>query len=662
MSHVTFCRLALVCLVTLAVGKGCTQRDPTDEGGPDDGSDDPFASYVPDPDVFCTPPDPSRMIEQTLPGGRTFEFPVNQLILLMNEGTQRSVAEQLATSLGGTIVGQVPEIDFYQLEVPATTRAELDALIAQAKANPNVTSVGYNGVPQLNQTCPAQSDNADIAREDQCPFAETEYYQAVTMFDAFREHLTLHRVRVGVVDTGVDPATGEFDDVDIFYLNNTVGPPEDPHPGRHGTAVAGVIAADDDFSGVNGVASRFLQDNLHLVVGSVRSTAGFIVYTTMAASAGADIINLSCGWDTSRPDFEIMWDTWLRVMGHRSTVLFVCSAGNEMTELTGFNYAPGGIGLPNVITVAATARCEPTVLSIASGSGSAVDIAAPGIDVPVVGPGGGYVPASGTSFSAPMVASLAAILKSIRPTLSPAQVKQYITANAYPLSDGSPFGRLVFTTAIQELLLEMGVGDPIRSWIDPMGLGNAGASGLVLSRICPPGMTYNIDGYGSHNVQPVAGPLGGMIGSPTAPPTAYLVGDDEEVNLAFLTSQLTPFALGSYVLLAEPHDVSNGAVVNFQEHGAADFGLSIAGTLTFDTCRIDERDPWNGVNPWIVFITGAFEGVLEVAHWDGRPPSLHHFDGNFNMPFLVSSTAGDEMWDYLENTCEGGIPRPTAGP
>ncbi|NLE60106.1 MAG: S8/S53 family peptidase, partial [Planctomycetes bacterium] len=356
MRYVAYCGLTLVCLAALAVSKGCAPHNPTDNGDTGDGADDPFASYVPDPDVYYTPPDPDRMIEQTLPGGRTFEFPVNQLILLMNEGTQRSVAEQLATALGGTIVGQVPEIDFYQLELPATTRAELDALIAQAKANPNVTSVGYNGVPQLNQTCPAQSDNADIAREDQCPFAETEYFQAVTMFDAFREHLTLHPVRVGIVDTGVDPATGEFDDVDIFYLNNTVGPPEDPHPSRHGTAVAGVIAADDDFSGVNGMASRFLQDNLHLVVGSVRSTAGFIVYTTMAASAGADVINMSFGWDTSRPDFEIMWDTWLRVMAHRSTVLFVCSAGNEMTELTGFNYAPGGIGLSNVITVAATAR------------------------------------------------------------------------------------------------------------------------------------------------------------------------------------------------------------------------------------------------------------------------------------------------------------------
>jgi len=426
--------------------------------------------------------------------------------------------------------------------------------------------------------------------------------------------------------------------------------------------VAGVIAADDDFSGVNGMASSFVGSNLHLVVGSVHNAAGFIVYVEMAASAGADIINMSFGWEQSDPYFEIMWDTWRRVMVHRSTVLFVCSAGNELTELNGFNYAPAGIGLSNVITVAATARCEPTVLSIASNSGSAVDIAAPGIEVPVVGLGGGYVTSSGTSFSTPMVASLAAILKSIRPTLSPAQVKHYITAYGFPLADGSPFGRLVFTTAIQELLLDMGVGDPIRSWIDPMGLGNAGASGLVLSRICPPGMSYSVDGYGSHDVQPVDGPLGGMIGSPSATPTAYLIGNDDQVSLAILTSSATPFTLGSYVLLQDPSSISNGAVISFEEHEAVDFGPSIAGTLTFETCRIDERDPWNGVNPWVVFVTGAFEGVFEVHHLDGRPPSLHGFEGHFNMPFVVSSVAGDEVWEYLENTCEGGIPRPTSGP
>lgn len=652
----------LLCLAVLVVGRGCSPHSPADSDGSGDGSEDPFDSYVPDPEVYCAPPDPDRMIQQTLSDGRTVEFAVNQILLLMEEGTQRNVVEHLAAELGGAIVGQVPDIDFYQIEVPATTQAELEALIDQAKANPGVASAGYNRVPQFNQTCPAENDNRDIAAEDQCAFAETEYYQAVTMFDFFREHLALHRVRVAVVDTGVDPSTGEFDDVDILYLNNMSGRPEDPHHSRHGTAVAGIIAADDDYSGVNGIASRFLNDNLRLIIGGVHDAASIITYTTMAASAGADIINLSVGWEVSDPRFEIMWDTWLRLMGRRSTVLFVCSAGNELTQLTGFNYAPGGIGLSNVLTVAATARCNPTELSLISNYGSAVDIAAPGESVPAVGLGGGYTLGLGTSFSAPMVASLAAILKSIRPTLTPAQIKHQITAYGYPLADDSPFGRLVFTTSIQELLLDMGVGDPIRSWIDPLGLGNAGASGMVLSRVCPPGMSYSIDGYGSHAIQAVDRTQGGMIGSPAMPPAFYFNADDGDVFLGIGSAGMSQFALGSFIFLEDPAGASDVAAARFQQHGSVEFGPAIAGTVTFDTCRIDERDPWQAKNPMIVYVTGAFEGVLTAYHWDGRPPSVHGFDGNFNMPFIVSSNAGEEVFEYLENNCEGGIPTPPTEP
>ncbi len=662
MRHIAGGGWVLLCLAVLVVGRGCSPHNPADNDGSGDGSEDPFDSYVPDPEVYCAPPDPDRMIQQTLSDGRTVEFAVNHILLLMEEGTQRTVVEQLAAELGGTIVGQVPDIAFYQIEVPATTQAELEALIDQAEANPGFASAGYNRVAQFNQTCPAENDNRDIVAEDQCAFAETEYYQAVTMFDFFREHLTLHRVRVGIVDTGLDPSTNEFDEVDILYLNDFAGPPEDLHDRRHGTAVASIIAADNDMCSINGIASRLVGDNLRLIVGRASDDASFIVYTTMAAAAGADIINMSFGWQESDPYFEIMWDTWLRLMGRRSTVLFVCSAGNESLELTGFNYAPGGIGLANVLTVAATAQCNPTELSVMSNHGGAVDIAAPGENVPAVAPDGSYDGRFGTSFSAPMVASLAAILKSIRPTLTPAQIKHQITAYGYPLADDSPFGRLVFTTSIQELLLDMGVGDPIRSWIDPLGLGNAGASGMVLSRVCPPGMSYSIDGYGSHAIQAVDRTQGGVIGSPAMPPAFYFNADDGDVFLEIGSAGMSQFALGSFIFLEDPAGASDVAAARFQEHGSVDFGPAIAGTVTFDTCRIDERDPWQAKNPMIVYVTGAFEGMLTAYHWDGRLPSVHGFDGNFNMPFVVSSSAGEEVFEYLENNCEGGIPTPPTEP
>ena len=247
----------------------------------------------------------------------------------------------------------------FQLQVPNRYTAELDALIDRAASDPDVASAGYNAVVQFNQSCRAQNDNAGIARQDQCAFADTEYYQAITMFDIFRPYLTLHPVTVGIIDTGLDPATGQFDDVDILYLNNVAGPPQDLDVSRHGTAVAGVIAADDDLSGVNGVASRLIEADLRLVVGSVNDTAGVFVNIAVAVAAGADMINLSLGWDTSEPRLQVFREASLRTMARYSQVLFVCPAGNEAIDLNSSAYAPGGISLPNVITVGGTDQCNP---------------------------------------------------------------------------------------------------------------------------------------------------------------------------------------------------------------------------------------------------------------------------------------------------------------
>jgi hypothetical protein len=56
-----------------------------------------------------------------------------------------------------------------------------------------------------------------------------------------------------------------------------------------------------------------------------------------------------------------------------------------------------------------------------------------------------------------------------------------------------------------------------------------------------------------------------------------------------------------------------------------------------------------------VVVNGAFEGVFEVGHFDGSNPTLNDFSGDFAMPMLV--TNDDELHDYLEATCEGGLPR-----
>lgn len=47
---------------------------------------------------------------------------------------------------------------------------------------------------------------------------------------------------------------------------------------------------------------------------------------------------------------------------------------------------------------------------------------------------------AGTSFSAPMVTGVAAILKSIKPTLSPAEIKAVLQKSADPIKTDQPLG------------------------------------------------------------------------------------------------------------------------------------------------------------------------------------------------------------------------------
>ena len=105
MKHIRTWRWVLADLTIFVVWNGCSQNPV-----PDDNDDNPSGLFVPDPEVYSAPVDAARLVEWATSGGRTVEFPVNQLILLTNEGVQRGAVDRLAAELGGTVVGQVLDI------------------------------------------------------------------------------------------------------------------------------------------------------------------------------------------------------------------------------------------------------------------------------------------------------------------------------------------------------------------------------------------------------------------------------------------------------------------------------------------------------------------------------------------------------------------------
>ncbi len=118
--------------------------------------------------------------------------------------------------------------------------------------------------------------------------------------------------------------------------------------------------------------------------------------------------------------------------------LIVCSAGNEQYNVDTTPSYPACYELDNIISVGATDSADELWEEFVPGKGirgtnygeENVDLFAPGSDIYVCTKTGGYQETSGTSYAAPFVTGVAALLLSAHPELTPAQLKYFLTVGA----------------------------------------------------------------------------------------------------------------------------------------------------------------------------------------------------------------------------------------
>jgi len=628
---------------------------------------DPFADYVPDPDTYTAPPVAARIVTVTGPGGET-KFPFDQMLLRVAPGTTRQAVSALAASLWGAVVGQIPVLDLYQIRLDgASSRNDLDAAIAQAQLDAAVLEASYNLITYGAAQCPPITDLEGMALDDRCPFSDIGYYTAMTIFEAVRPSLSLSTVRVAVIDTGIEAGNGEFDNVRILNLDSPGSPIDVTH--EHGTAVAGIVAADDD-EGVNGIASAFLRDRLQLLWGGGddESTIGRMAAVKRAADAGAAVVNMSFGYaDVSAP-VHPMNALWRRLLSLYPDVLFVAAAMNQPVQITTTNAAPAGIALDNLITVGGTALCKPLLAWASSGFGPGVDMAAPAQNVPHAGYalGHNYISTeSGNSLAAPMVSSLAAILRSLNPNLSPSLIKNsYPLAYTYPTAPSLQGRLLSLPLAIEQFLLDLVPSVPasVRDLIDYNHDGAWDEPGLVVNRICG-GLNYQVDGYGSYQyasgndrtwIWGLVNSTGFQIGTPVDPTDHEALLTLNCVACAFQVGATFPITDSG---AANPGTAEMAFVQDQANLGFSPFGTSVSGTWRVDSCRIVERDPLFSDPLWVQ-VQGEFSA--QVRMMDPPNPALHDETarGYFNLLFgtLPLIGSGSPTVAYLETNCEGGIP------
>lgn len=248
---------------------------------------------------------------------------------------------------------------------------------------------------------------------------------------------------IAVIDSGADYFHLDLINKLLPGHNFVPGEPDDESENGgigHGTSVCGIIAAEaNNGKGIAGVSWGSLVMPLRVgVLGPVdiATAANALAYAADPQDPDdpeVHIVNMSWGGLEAR---------WQPILGpvvqfaHGEGLVLVAAAGNSAA--TPIIYPASD---PLVIGVSATDSDDN--LACFSNFGEDLSVAAPGQDIfstfwpdaPVICPGEDYCIFHGTSFAAPQVCGVAALMLSANPALTNVQVKQIIEDTADDLGD-----------------------------------------------------------------------------------------------------------------------------------------------------------------------------------------------------------------------------------
>ncbi len=233
-------------------------------------------------------------------------------------------------------------------------------------------------------------------------------------------------IRVAVIDSDIDGTHPDLNGA-IAKSFDALGGTIKPH--KHGTAMAGAIAARGKLLGIAPGAELLAERAFGETSGAAKGTS-FSLYKSLqwAADNDARIVNMS---------FAGPQDPFL----HR---LLTAAFGKDMVLVAASgNAGPSSAPLypaadPDVIAVTATDGDDKLLPE--ANRGAYVAVAAPGVDILALAPDQAYDLTTGTSVAAAHVSGIAALLLERKPSLKPSDVRAILAASAKPLGPHAEFG------------------------------------------------------------------------------------------------------------------------------------------------------------------------------------------------------------------------------
>ena len=258
---------------------------------------------------------------------------------------------------------------------------------------------------------------------------------------------------VAVIDSGIDETHPDLQGRVLTDGKNFLDESQPPNDDiGHGTHVAGIIAANSQNGiGISGVTSPAVKILPLKVLGDgfiytypARTVSTFTAKAIdYAVAHHASVINMSLAWPSYSDSQEARASIYKAV---QAGVMIIASAGNDRKNQPTFPCSYEGVICVGAITNNGN-------LTQYSDFGGRVDILAPGDDIVSLFPKKldpdnlriqGYDQLSGTSQAAPHVAGIAAMMKSLNPTLSLNEWKaRLLAATSTPPQAGAALYGLV---------------------------------------------------------------------------------------------------------------------------------------------------------------------------------------------------------------------------